>query len=706
MLNELYTLSEALNNTGISTKEWHREYLPIPKATAKAPCIRLWISEQGSICGFEDLSTELVQSLRKYGNKQGTFPAFNIAPLYRISDQAQAAALEDIIEDNTILDINQIQSWCLSNNWHSNLINKVNNCIHNIAGKLLSIINESGNTQNNAIVALINTVLGFTSESFRTALENCIYEKLKKREDISLALSMLFYKGNPKAKDPKKDCGSLSVILDLIDWEKHGDSPIASIHTTELINEILLKSDLINTSLQSGSKELDAFGMPFINPDKPMPSVRLHGFDVILRSMFIGQPCQYRYNKINDGSYPISKENRSQTKKSLEWIAKMDLEGVTWRKVDKNEIMFVYPSKLPDFLPKFASIFGISQAENPDLVEARFENVAQEFIRTLQGIPVNEKPDFIQMFTIRKIDKGRSKVIFTHKCSPEQLVKSAINWEMGCNNIPSINFGEKRIPFPLQVARIVNNVWKQNGELAQGKTAVERMKYYQGVELLLDMMQESMIYNYLHILLTNSSGLVNYFGNWINGGLNCKDATEAKRLRKLNQEVALLLSVFGLLLYKNGNRKEKYMENTAYLVGQILKISDELHSFYCKVVRKGDVPPQLAGSSLFATANETPYQALAQLSLRINPYLSWAKQYRHKDVKKEGEESWKAAWYINLYETTANKLKLAMTNSTRFNDYDKAQLFIGYLSSFPKKEQMEENDLKNNRGNMEGLGNE
>ena len=148
------------------------------------------------------------------------------------------------------------------------------------------------------------------------------------------------------------------------------------------------------------------------------------------------------------------------------------------------------------------------------------------------------------------------------------------------------------------------------------------------------------------------------------------------------------------------------MENTAYLVGQILKISDELHSFYCKVVRKGDVPPQLAGSSLFATANETPYQALAQLSLRINPYLSWAKQYRHKDVKKEGEESWKAAWYINLYETTANKLKLAMTNSTRFNDYDKAQLFIGYLSSFPKKEQMEENDLKNNRGNMEGLGNE
>ncbi len=709
MLNELHTLSNILNSKGISSKEWHREYKSIPKVTAKAPCIRIWMSDDGSICDVESISTELAQSLRKYGNNQGTFPAFNIAPLYRITDSAQISALEDIEKENTKLDVTKIQSWCLNNNWRKSLINKVDNCIHNIAQVMLDQINKIGSTQDNAVVPLINLVSGFTSEpdrSFRTALEKCIYAKLQKREDVNLVLSMLFHKGNSEAKDPEKDCGTLAVILDLSDWRRHGGYPVASGHTTEWINEILLNSNQTNADLQSKMIESDAFGMPFVNPNEPMPSVKLSGFEVTLRSMFNGQPCQYRYNQIDDGSYPITKENRSLTKKSLEWIAGLDLEGVTWRKVDKNEIVFVYPSKLPDVPPRFASIFGTSQTENPDLMKSRFENVAKEFVKTLRGIPVDENPDFIQIFTIRKMDKARSKVIFTRKCSPEQLIKSAENWEAGCNNIPPNNLREKRTPFPLQVARIINNVWKQNGELAQGKTAVERMKYYQGIELLLDIMQESMVYNYLHILLANSSGLVNYLGNWIHSGSKCKDKADEKSLKKLKQEVALLLSILGLLLYKNDDRKEKYMENMAYLVGQILKVSDELHTLYCKVVRSGDVPPQLAGSALFVTAGETPYQALTQLSLRINPYITWAKQYRFKNVDKKDEESWKAAWYLNLYENTANKLKLVMTNSIRFNDYDKAQLFIGYLSSFPKREHPIATTIDNNENNKEESSND
>jgi hypothetical protein len=704
MLNELYTLSNTLNSKGISIKEWHREYKTIPKVTAKAPCIRLWISDNSSICDIESISVELAQSLRKYGNNQGTFPAFNIAPLYRITDSAQISALEDIEKGNTKLDLTMIQSWCLNNNWRKSLVNKIDNCIHNVAQTMLDKINKTGSTQKNAVVPLINLASGFTNKpdkSLRTALETCIYAKLQKREDVSLALSILFHKGKKEAKDPEKDCGTLSVMLDLFDWRRHGGYPVASGHTTEWINEILLNSNQTNTDSQSEAIENDAFGMPFINPSKPMPSVKLPGFEVTLRSMFSGQPCQYRYNRIDDGSYPISKENRSLMKKSLEWIVGLDMEGVTWRKVDKNEIVFVYPSKLPDVPPKFASIFSSSQTENSDLTKARFENVAREFIKTLQGIPVYQKPEFIQIFTIRRMDKARSKVIFTHNCTPEQLIQSAENWEAGCDNIPSNNLGEKKIPFPLQVARIVNNIWKQSGELAQGKTTVERMKYYQGIEILLDIMQESMGYNYLHILLANSSGLVNCLGNWIHSGSKCKDKADEKNLEKLKQESVLLLSVMGLFLYKNDCRKDKYMENMAYLVGQILKVSDELHTLYCKVVRSGEVPPQLAGSALFVTAGETPYQALAQLSLRINPYITWAKQYRFKNIDKKYEESWKAAWYLNLYENTANKLRLVMKDSTRFNDYDKAQLFIGYLSSFPKREHPPATAIDNNENDME-----
>ena len=128
------------------------------------------------------------------------------------------------------------------------------------------------------------------------------------------------------------------------------------------------------------------------------------------------------------------------------------------------------------------------------------------------------------------------------------------------------------------------------------------------------------------------------------------------------------------------------MENTAYLVGQLLKISDELHTLYCNAVRNEDVPPQLAGSALFVSACEAPNQAISQLSLRMNPYITWAKQYRFKNIEEKNKESWKAGWYLSLYEDVANKLNLSMTNTIRFSDFDKAKLFIGYLASFPKRE--------------------
>ena len=88
------------------------------------------------------------------------------------------------------------------------------------------------------------------------------------------------------------------------------------------------------------------------------------------------------------------------------------------------------------------------------------------------------------------------------------------------------------------------------------------------------------------------------------------------------------------------------MEELAYLLGELLHVSDELHTLYCRIKRNGDIPPQLAGSALFVTAGEMPYQALSQLSTRLNPYLSWAKQYQHKEIDTQGEESWRARWLL------------------------------------------------------------
>ena len=145
----------------------------------------------------------------------------------------------------------------------------------------------------------------------------------------------------------------------------------------------------------------------------------------------------------------------------------------------------------------------------------------------------------------------------------------------------------------------------------------------------------------------------------------------------------------GMFLYRNCIRKDRYMDNLPYLYGQLLKAADELHALYCRVVRGGDYPPQLVGSSLFQSAAEMPVRTMNIMSQRIMPYYSWAKSYRFKNIQESQKESWRAGWLYSMCEKIMSKLQSSWTPQTRFNDEEKAQLFIGYLAKFPEKEVIE-----------------
>ena len=133
------------------------------------------------------------------------------------------------------------------------------------------------------------------------------------------------------------------------------------------------------------------------------------------------------------------------------------------------------------------------------------------------------------------------------------------------------------------------------------------------------------------------------------------------------------------------------MKETAFSLGQVLKISDELHSLYCEVKRDGDIPPQLVGNSVLVTASDMPVRALALLMSRMNPYISWAKQYRTQEKNK----SRLAAWFLKQYESLMPLLHSELTEQIRFSDVDKAQLFIGYLSALPKSENKKTTEEEN-----------
>lgn len=677
MINELFLLTSALERSGIQSRDWNGKYLLLPKVKKDAPCFRLWLEDIGGVIAIDNLTSELVDNLRKVGNNQASFPGFNIAPLYRISDKAKIERLDQLLEDHSLINDDEIDNFCQENNWRPSLVRKVRSSLTKVAKELQKKINDQGGNRETSISKLIDITTKYPADAgleFRKRLELRLRQMIRDRENVETAMTLLVYRGNSSATNPEKDSGSISIFLDYAGWRRY-EFPVGSQRTTLMVNDLLESvNDRTSPSLRNS---IDAFGDVATLEDEPMPKVRIGSIEVSLRTMFAGQPCQYRYRTIEGGSYPISRNNGKAFKRSLEWLADEDREGVTWRHIDRNEVLLVYPSQIPSIPVKFAALFKPPPGSEQSRYEGRFENVAEGFISALDGIPPSEKPDFIHIFTLRKIDKARTKVLYTRNLTPQEIKQAAKDWQQGCENIPSIDSLEGHIPFPLNTARIFNAVWKRTGV---SPTSVPRIKYYQGFELFFDPLTDSELTQYMHLLVENTTGLFYFWGNILHSQELIK--SKLRNSYAIRLDLANILAMFGLLLFKHGSQKEIYMENLPFLLGQWLRISDELHALYCKLQRDGDVPPQLVGNSVLVAASDSPDRALALLLPRMAPYIAWAKQYRTKN----SEFSRMAGWYLNLYEQIADRISSQLSEKDRFDDFDKAQILLGYLASFPKKE--------------------
>lgn len=657
MLNELYELSLAMKRAGISVPVWHRKYTPIPKASNKAPCIRIVLG-CGHVISISSVAEEQAKTLRKYGSNQGSFPCMNLAPLYRISDPQIKKQIAKLKVDNLSEDkIAEIRGWCVENNWCAKFQSKYKISFVNTPAEL-----ERLSVSYRPLQLLIEETKSFSDpQTLHCELEKLVFDMLQNREQVSTALSMLFYAGK-EGKEARDDYGSLSVALDSQTSIEEGTSA-TSMAFVEGMNQALLDVD--------GDKEAtdttitDAFAVPFEPLDEPMPKVKLAGgFDVSLRTMFKGQPCQERYDRIENDTYPISSQMRKDLQSALDWLGNEEHKDLTWIKIDdnKNEILFAYPSSLPQASVSFTRMF-----RQPSGQAKSFEEQAATFIKEIrQGRDPDKETHAtrIQVFVLRKIDRARTKVVYTRLTDPTELERLCEEWTTGSQyNLPDFPFGGPNTLFPLEVADVLNMFLKQNGDVA-----TEQFKptpQYHGVGLLLD--REASTVADLHMLSDKVMTIAPLYGyRMVLGGLQ---PIAIKQIKDL-------LSLLSLILYRNNIRKDVYMERLPYLYGQLLKAADELHALYCAEVRNGSYPPQFVGGSMFQAAAEAPIRTLNLLGQRMAPYYTWAKSYRLKGEK----DSSKAGWLYTQCETITQKLYESWTPTTRFTDEEKALLFIGYLA--------------------------
>lgn len=674
MLNELSQLAAALDNAAIFPKEWSPFLKPLPKVTTKNPCFHIFIDNDYNIKSVDLIDPKVAILLRKYEPSNGnSFPGFNIQPLYRLTSEEQKKKIKEWKDVKEPISIEKLKEWCCKDNgnWNDKTYAKLNKCLIDIPKEFISKI-DSVKSNNSDVIELIERSINLQKDNkFKEKLESYIWVKLKKSDSIKTLLPLLVYEGDVK-KDKSKDTGSVSVFLDISDWQ---DYPVAHNESITWLNEVLLSDYSYNTK---NSSDLDAYGKKLDNATAKLPSVKLPLIaDVKLRAMNSESPCQLRYNTIDAVSFPVGQETRKLAKGALEWLGDESREGETWGKADGRELIFAYPSILPDIPLKFTSMFGAYKSDN---AEARFADAAQDVIVVLKGISKDLTNLNLNVFSLKKMDKARTKVIFHRNYSAHRLVGAAKEWQTGCENIPDIsirvwsdkkgewNICKPAIPYPLQIAKCLNRVWKMNGTTECETPVVACSK---GIELLFEEKPEIFIPHLLTVLLQNSKGLLIFLGDALNRG-------EIISVKGLDSHKILIPSIIGLFLYKLNHKKEVYMNNAPFLVGRMLKLADELHALYCKEVRDNNLPPQLIGNTLMTAALDSPEQALSQLALRLKPYYGWARTFQ------KGEGAKLAGYFVGLYADTASKLAEVKLPS-RFNDADRAQVLLGYLASNPKK---------------------
>jgi hypothetical protein len=145
--------------------------------------------------------------------------------------------------------------------------------------------------------------------------------------------------------------------------------------------------------------------------------------------------------------------------------------------------------------------------------------------------------------------------------------------------------------------------------------------------------------------------------------------------------------VLGILLDAFASRKEDYMREAAYQVGQILALADTLHKDYCTVVRKGQLPNSLIGTSLMRRALDNPAGALADLSERMMEYIRWAKVAQLSDDWAQDDPRRiavnEARKKLRQYQPLAEAVGASVL-PRECDDVMKAHLLLGFLANPPE----------------------
>ena len=343
----------------------------------------------------------------------------------------------------------------------------------------------------------------------------------------------------------------------------------------------------------------------------------------------------------------------------------------------------------------------------------------------LSGVVREHPKSKLNLFLIRKASDGQAQVALSESPLVTDVLKAAERWqesvrynvpditmylpENTINNqkLPAVEKARPFAPYPDQVVRLLSHQWVRDGASPRGPSGKPQKASQEiagpglGEVLVLMLRMEGkweaaargmldLLIRRLETLLVGIFGAQHAYGPRQSQG---KHESLFDFPRPSREAALRAVSLFGILLDALGSRKEHYVKDAPYMVGQVLALADTLHKDYCVVVRKGQLPNSLIGTSLMRRALDTPCGALADLSERMMEYIRWAKvakiltDWPQDDQRKIAV--YEARKKLRQYEPLAAELA-ALDLPGECDSLMKAQLLLGFLASPPIEEREDE----------------
>lgn len=670
MLNELSLLARSLAAKGLSVESWDSRIKPFKKG----PAYVARLGADGRVASLEWLDKEKVEGLRRISpQNEKSFPGFNL--------------------NHSILEINPEWFDEVNGLWER-IVSSID--MLPLAGETSDRRAIDGNLRypDNELKSefagddvelrptrtLIERISGLSTEDFLSGLGRAAIQGVKEGVlDQDAAELLLYGKFNKKkgATEPAK----VTLILDVDDAAQLGGR-VASIESASAWNRALLagKKSTEGTKILCSLSGSEDFSIGEKMPQPNLPGLGL----TYLMSMNKATPCQTRYGMTSTAVYPIGQQCGQRLSDALQFITNGGREGKTFSKVpnassDSSDLLVAYLEDEPESsLPVVDMFADLMEAAEP--LAAVYEQRTSNLLQALRNEAGPKRDAAVRIFALTKLDPGRSQVLFSGRYSLDELEAGLNEWFHGMRNLPEIRiyFGAGKghksewrspaKPSPIQVLRSFKSLWLRGGNESSPVPGVDLAQIY-GLMLERD---RGLAAPLLNRILHLSEALLCALGG-LRQNVNALPA-------RARQEGLIILPLLGLLLLKLGQKKEGYMDSREFLLGQFLQLADRLHKLYCEEVRKGAVPPQLAGNAALGGALQNPERAFQSAGQRIRVYVAWADTC-------SGEKAGVARWLRRLIGDVCLRLSKQDGLPVRIDDRGKAKLFLGYLAELNNKEQ-------------------